>query len=552
MSVPLDMASLIGLVRLEHMPGPLALASGAAVLFLVYLVCHGVYNVYFHPLHEFPGPWLDRAFVLPSVIRVGRGYMHHDLLAMHKKYGPVVRISPTQLAFFHPDSWRDIYGRRTDLVAAAPGGPLEGLDELPKDPIFFDIAGTDPSILSETRFHHARLRRLLGPAFAGERALREQAPIVAGHVDELMAQLRRISREGGPEAKADMAEWYHWATMDIMGTLSVGQTLNCLASAGKACHPWVAAFDATLEASAMMFMINLFGIPGMLGPLMPVLMRLVLQLAPIGSQIGLHMQLCKDKMQELARLGDRTAGGPTLIGALLTGSSSAEDEKTEKDEKEVAGKEDWLTPGRLGANAGLLLIAGSETTATTLAGTTYLLSRHQDKQRRLAQEIRSSFASEEDITLVSVGRLPYLQAVLEEALRTYPPVAGQLARCVPQGGAVICGFFVPEKTSVSCWQWPMYHSPHNVDDPFAFKPERYLEEGRSPKDHLEAIQPFSLGPRNCIGRNFAFAEMRYILARLLFEFDLELAEPAVDWLDQTTITLWYKLPLPVHLKPVRQ
>lgn len=63
------------------------------------------------------------------------------------------------------------------------------------------------------------------------------------------------------------------------------------------------------------------------------------------------------------------------------------------------------------------------------------------------------------------------------------------------------------------------------------------------------MQPFSFGPRNCIGRNLAYAEMRTIMARLVFNFDLTLAPESKNWLDQKIYNLWQKPPLMVHLTP---
>jgi cytochrome P450 len=57
------------------------------------------------------------------------------------------------------------------------------------------------------------------------------------------------------------------------------------------------------------------------------------------------------------------------------------------------------------------------------------------------------------------------------------------------------------------------------------------------------MQPFSAGPRNCLGKNLAYAEMKLILARLVFEFDFELLDSKDDWADQRVFTLWEKRPL---------
>lgn len=96
------------------------------------------------------------------------------------------------------------------------------------------------------------------------------------------------------------------------------------------------------------------------------------------------------------------------------------------------------------ANAEILIIGGSETTATLLSGVTYLLLKNPDIYKKLAHEVRTVFHSAEEIDLISVNRLPYMLACLEEALRMYPPVANGLPRMCPKGGAKVLGQYIPE------------------------------------------------------------------------------------------------------------
>lgn len=106
-----------------------------------------------------------------------------------------------------------------------------------------------------------------------------------------------------------------------------------------------------------------------------------------------------------------------------------------------------MTFDKLKANCGILIIGGSETTATLLSGVTYFLLTNPEPMRKLTEEIRSSFKSESEIDFVSVNNLPYLLACLDEALRMYPPVPIGLPRIVPAGGAKIVDEFVPEGVS---------------------------------------------------------------------------------------------------------
>lgn len=102
----------------------------------------------------------------------------------------------------------------------------------------------------------------------------------------------------------------------------------------------------------------------------------------------------------------------------------------------------------LASNASILVIAGSETTATALAGLTYFLCMNPHALAKLTAEVRSTFKSESEIDIHSAGQLTYLKACIDETLRAYPPIPHGLPRVVPPGGRTISGRYVPEKVSV--------------------------------------------------------------------------------------------------------
>lgn len=95
----------------------------------------------------------------------------------------------------------------------------------------------------------------------------------------------------------------------------------------------------------------------------------------------------------------------------------------------------------------LIIIAGSETNATLLVSIASFLAEHPHVQQNVADEVRSTFANEDDITTVSVNKLAYLRACINETMRMFPPAAIGGPRVVPAGGAVIAGHVVPEKVS---------------------------------------------------------------------------------------------------------
>jgi cytochrome P450 len=180
-------------------------------------------------------------------------------------------------------------------------------------------------------------------------------------------------------------------------------------------------------------------------------------------------------------------------------------------------------------NGALFIVAGSETTANLLSGLFARLIWNPDKYRKLVDEIRSVFKHEDELTQDNIQhKLPYFQACIDEGLRVHPPVPAGLLRTVPKGGAYIDGLWVEAGTSVAVNSWAASHNPKNFRDCDKFIPERWLDPAYS-SDVKKAMQPFSLGPRGCIGKHLSYMEMRLILARLLWNFDIESIDGAMKW-----------------------
>lgn len=124
---------------------------------------------------------------------------------------------------------------------------------------------------------------------------------------------------------------------------------------------------------------------------------------------------------------------------------------------------------------------------------------HPQVQMKLVTELQTAFKSRREVNMDALSNLPYLNAVLEECLRIYPPSAFNQARVVPSEGAVICGRLVPPGTAVGVATWAASQSKRNWSEPEKFKPERWLGDPL-PGDDRRSMQPFILGPRNCLGK----------------------------------------------------
>ncbi|KAJ3961392.1 hypothetical protein N0V92_001887 [Colletotrichum tropicale] len=215
-----------------------------------------------------------------------------------------------------------------------------------------------------------------------------------------------------------------------------------------------------------------------------------------------------------------------------------------------AGK---MSLAQLEGNSQILIAAGSETTATHMSGLVWLLTKNPRALEKLSTEIRTAFSHPDEITFTRVNNCKYLLACIEEGLRVYPPSPQPHHRIVPPGGATVDGEFLPEGVSVSIPIYAASKSPINWVRPDEFIPERWLgEDSEFDSDQRDASQPFQLGPRACIGRNLAYAEIKLIIARLVWQYDVENATEG-DWMgDQKVFMVWEKMPLWVKLHPARR
>ncbi|KFA77429.1 hypothetical protein S40288_03084 [Stachybotrys chartarum IBT 40288] len=469
-----------------------------------------VYNLFFHPLRSYPGPWYAKASIVWFFYRTILGNYTHAVHQLHLKYGAVVRIAPNELAYTDPQAWKDIYGHRN------------GIPENAKDPS--QIISEDPAhptIIDATREHHSKIRRLISNGFS-DKSMRQQENVLASYVKLFIEGLRKNSP--GP---VDLVEWYNltgkFTTFDIIGHLAFAESFDCLTSSKY--HPWVSMIFSTLNFVTWLRALN------RLAPVAsPMLMRFIPKRMREEHEANFEMS-----KQKLLR---RKAAKPEYTD-LMTHFLQAE-------EKGLLVEKDLVN------NAQVFVVAGSETTATLLSGATYYILQDPRVYKTLVDEIRLAFRSPSDITLTAVSDLKYLLAVLDEALRLYPPAASNHPRVTPPQGAMIVGRFVPPKTVVGINQYAMFRSPLNFHDPDAFVPERALptNEWKWANDRRDALQPFSYGPRNCVGRNLAYAEMRLIMAHLLLSFDLELMPGQEAWLNQRIMTSWVKKPLMVKLHPI--
>lgn len=462
----------------------------------------------------------------------------------------MVRVRPGTLSFSSSQAAKDVLANKP------------GYGQLQKDPeMFFQSPNGAFSILSTpSNADHSRYRRLLSSGFS-ERAIRDQEAVLKTYIDLLIQGLHQRAKEG-PQ---DMVAWFNWTTFDVIGDLTFDRPFDCLRN--QAYHEWIPFVSGGVKATMIRSELARY-------PVIPKILTWLNRKTVLAAREKAFKFTEERVNHRMASATDRL----DFLGYILRHGA----------------KEREMSRAEIEATSSTLIIGGSDTTATLLAATVYYLLQNPDVKQNLVAEIREGFADEAEITIAAVSKLPYLLATLEETLRIYPPIALGSPRMLGTEGAMIGGYHVPPKvrakeihrkdvglsrlitkyTRLMCstaYTWLviphetfMTLSPSPLDaglamwhtktmtNPPTFRShwahETALEESKSL--HIQE----SLDEENESNLHLyslAYAEMRLIMARLLWNFDLEIGPDIDAWIQQQkNWTLWEKPPLLVLLKPV--
>ncbi|CAP61987.1 uncharacterized protein PODANS_5_1260 [Podospora anserina S mat+] len=510
--------------------GLVTLSQAAVVAAVCFVVGRALYNAFFHPLAVFPGPRLWASSRVPYAANLVRGRLHHRIKQLHDQYGPVVRIAPDELSFTLDGAWHDIYC----------GG--YGNKGFPKHDAYRN-AQTFVSLFDADDENHTRLRNLLGKEFFSLNSARRQERIVQEYTTLMISQLRKQYVK--TKQPADMREWYNFLTFDVAARVTLSEDFGCLEK--RTYHPWIEMVLTHFKLSALLMISRFY----------PPSSSLLFTLAParLMEMRDTFIRLVREKIERRMSRTLPPDDNDDFVTAALG-----------------KGVEKGLTKDELEANCILLLLAGSETMTTSLLGATHYLCENPAVLRRMTAEVRATVTSEEQLTFGFITEnMPYLNAVLKETQRLCPPVANGPARVVNRPGTMIAGFPVPEGTAVGVTQFAANRQTSNFTRPNDFVPERWLSVEQAGQigekigdsalaqdveqfsgDVRSVVRPFVVGGRDCIGQNLSWVEFRVVLARMLWNFDMEVVReekfPSFNqWTDQKAFELWQKEPYHVSL-----
>ncbi|KAL7928659.1 cytochrome P450, partial [Trichoderma chlorosporum] len=489
------------------------LLSIFAGLFITQRLTIFIYNVWFHPLRKFPGPAHMAAFYLPYLYdNFISGQMHNTIRKLHRKYGRIVRIGPDHLAFEGSIAWVEVFGHK---------GEKEEFEKVPN----YVFEGDTTGIVGAPKAVHRRQRRQLSHAFS-DGALRDQGVVMKKYVDLLM---KRFTERSDTGKSFNIIDWFNFTTFDIIGHLTYSESFHCLENKGY--HPWVSQFYEGVRGEHYRRFFSRY-------PLVHEIIKW-LGLSNDINKNNEHRYYIVEKTLNRIKLGDYAIDGyRDFISFML--------KKNNNGELGFVGEE-------LLTSSSLITGAGAETTAAAMSALVFYICSNSNAHNRLVEELHSTFANEEDITLKATQQLEYLHACIEETLRVYPPINETPPRICP--GDTIDGKYIPAGTAISVFQEATYHNPEHWAEPDSYIPERWLSkshpfnDSRFENDNRAVFKPFSYGPRDCVGKNLAYSEMRLIVARMFYQFDFKLAPEQDDWhSSQRTFLAWERKPLYVYLK----
>jgi cytochrome P450 len=481
------------------------LAFAALLLAIVTYIASCLYTALTSPLKSIPGPWtsLFTNRQLKSAVTGGRRIFYID--ALHKKYGPVVRISPNEVAIFDIEAFRQIH--------AVSGGYTKGdfytkLTNFPVHSVF---------TLRDAKSHGLR-RRLFAKGFSKTYVRENFEDIVR---EKVQLAVDNIAEDGANnDGVVDVFKWWSLMGADIVGCLGFGESFGLL-ELGTVSRTISAPLDVVTDSGQRTEYIK------------------ILELALIGNGIGAEHPWMRAVLSRLpVKKLNQMFNSTNYI--LEHGMKAVENAKKsiqegrstnlmsiviEEAEREGGGKA-ALQDIDVQVEATSLIFAGSGTTANTLAFTLWNIATRADLREKLEREVSAISDGFRDVDLEA---LPLLNATINETLRLYAAVPGSLPRVVPAQGATMCDHYLAPGTVVSTQAWTYHRDASLYTNPLEFDPSRFLDNptgsSNNPKGAKATNSAFGAGAYTCLGIHLAWMELRYGVAMFLRECKgAELAE----------------------------
>ena len=279
---------------------------------------------------------------------------------------------------------------------------------------------------------HVRIRKLVVHSFS-DAALRDQEKIMTDYINLLITKLKE-KIDGPEQGKVDMMSWYMFTTFDIMADLCFAEPFHALENG--AYHPWMIRILNGAKNGSYVRMERAY-------PMLAIISRFIKQIlhptARLDTARAEHMKYSIDKTNERIKQDIERKD-------IITPVSTSQDSlplKTNILRILKKNSEKGMSRAEIAQTLILLMTGGTEPTASGMSGVTYNLLAHTEALAKLTDEVRATFVSVDEINNVKTAKMPYLNAVINESLRVYPPVPARFPRRTGKSGDTIDGHVIP-------------------------------------------------------------------------------------------------------------
>ncbi|KAK1974650.1 cytochrome P450 [Colletotrichum cereale] len=448
-------------------------------------------------LRHIPGPPLAGLSPLWLLRAACSGNMHLKLYEASQKYGSLVRVGPRDVVTSDPDLMKHMLGvatkyTRSDWYNAMRLDPwhdnvLSSRDDATHSKLRSQMARGVGCILFRVTNVFSRTTNMVMTKYSGKEVIDLEARID----DNVLCFMKLIDLYVSDDKRFDFGLKVQYFTLDVISDLAFGKPFGDLASDSDV-HEYIYITEHNMPNIVVAAVL-----PSLLTVLLwPGLWRL-LPSETDASGLGKLMRIAKE----------------------IAGERFGPSKKTEQD---MLGS--FVAHG--------LTLAGLDTTATAIRATVLHLITNPRVLTTLRAEIRRAQPSWPVVKESEARKMTYLQAVIKEGLRIFPPVVGQMSKEVPRGGDTFKGVHLPEGTRVGYGAWGIFRRVDiwglDADD---FRPDRWLEVDAERLRLLEGTLEivFGHGKWKCLGRNVAMMELQKVFVELLRRYDLVLCDPTKPW-----------------------
>ncbi|KAJ4177296.1 hypothetical protein NW755_013918 [Fusarium falciforme] len=484
---------------------PATIVSGIVLVTVPLIV---LYRLLLHPLAGVPGPKIAAVNGLWRTWRYAHGKWHEDILELHDKYGPVVRVAPNEVSIVDGPTMKKLYGHGKPALKT---GWYHTWHNPGADVMFF--AELDPRL-------HSLKRKRVSAAYSMSSIL-EYEKYMQSSIALCLDKLSKYSRNG---QIVDVSVWVQALAYDVVGELAFGETLGHLETETDVM--------GIREAIAQIF--TLSGVLGHIwGQTMPFLH--LVDLLKLDSPISKFMKYSSNKVMERQAAPKDALERKDLLNHFV--KMKKFDGSGPADQKEIL------------VETTNILAAGADTTSAGIRAALYYLGTHPEKLAKLRAGIDHFYDEnnlDQPITYLQSQKVTYLGAVISETMRLFPSINFQLLRVVPQGGVTVGKYYIPAGCDVGISPLSQGRDPKLYGETRNdFIPERW--EDPQQKSMLESYNMSfgGNGPRGCVGKNLALVEIYKFVAQFVRRFDFEFVNKEKPW---EVSSMWSHNPVNMHMR----